>query len=316
MIFCGGVATLITFVTVILSVLAARNYSAFLFLGSPFISGLLVVFLYGLKYRTSFFMALTLSVLPTFFTGMMLLAVAFEGLLCLLMALPIAFILAVIGGLMGFALNKMIHPTKKIKKTQFYAVALVLPLLLLLEKQPLFVQPISTSITINASPSAVWPHILEFPRIPEPTSWWFHAGIAHPKGAVIKGTGVGAVRYCNFTTGPFVEPITAWEPPHRLAFDVAKQPPSMKEMSPWPNIHPPHLDGYFQSKRGEFRLIPLANGGTKVVGTTWYVMNIWPHAYWHLWSDMLLHAIHYEVLNHIKTQVESHKSTPSPTPKS
>jgi hypothetical protein len=90
----------------------------------------------------------------------------------------------------------------------------------------------------------------------------------------------------------------------------------MKEMSPWPNIHPPHLDGYFQSKRGEFRLIPLANGGTKVVGTTWYVMNIWPHAYWHLWSDMLLHAIHYEVLNHIKTQVETHQSTPPLTSKS
>jgi hypothetical protein len=35
------------------------------------------------------------------------------------------------------------------------------------------------------------------------------------------------VRYCVFSTGPFVEPITVWEPGRRLGFDVAQQPPPM-----------------------------------------------------------------------------------------
>ncbi len=319
--FCGGLVAMITTLTVLLSVYGIGDYGSFLFIGSPFLAGLLSVGLYGLRYTPNVKQILLLSLIPLGLAGVILLLSAIEGFICLMMALPLAGILGIIGGFMGYTIIYSFRPAEKEKpkrknRNKFYAVALALPLLLLFEKQPLFVQPISTSLIINAPPSAVWPYVIAFPKLPEPTSWWFHAGIAHPKGAVIKGTGVGAVRYCNFTTGPFVEPITAWEPPHRLAFDVAKQPPSMKEMSPWPNIHPPHLGGYFQSKRGEFRLIPLANGGTKVVGTTWYVMNIWPHAYWHLWSDMLLHAIHYEVLNHIKTQVESHKSTPSPTPKS
>ena len=43
--------------------------------------------------------------------------------------------------------------------------------------------------------------------------------------ARIEGEGVGAIRYCSFSTGDFVEPITAWEKPHRLAFDVVKNPP-------------------------------------------------------------------------------------------
>jgi len=38
----------------------------------------------------------------------------------------------------------------------------------------------------------------------------FRLGFASPQYARIEGTGVGAIRYCVFSTGPFVEPITAW----------------------------------------------------------------------------------------------------------
>ena len=37
------------------------------------------------------------------------------------------------------------------------------------------------------------------------------AGLAYPMRARIEGSGPGAVRYCEFSTGPFVEPIVTWD---------------------------------------------------------------------------------------------------------
>ena len=107
------------------------------------------------------------------------------------------------------------------------------------------------------------------------------------------------MRRCRFSTGDFVEPITVWDAPRRLAFSVREQPVPMKELSPWGGVHPPHLDGFLRSRRGEFRLERLAGGRTRLVGTTWYENRMWPAAYWRAWSDTLIHRIHLRVLRFV-----------------
>ena len=79
----------------------------------------------------------------------------------------------------------------------------------------------------------------------------------------------------------------------------------MKEMSPYPDIRPPHLDHYFSSKRGEFLLTELPGGRTRLAGTTWYRNRFWPQAYWQLWSDAIIHGIHLRVLEHVKRRSEA-----------
>ena len=106
------------------------------------------------------------------------------------------------------------------------------------------------------------------------------------------------MRYCEFSTGPFVEPITVWEPPNRLSFDVAKQPPSMREWSPYEVVHAPHVVGTMQSLRGEFRISALPNGRSRLQGTTWYRLKMSPDAYWTLFADEIVHVIHMRVLRH------------------
>jgi hypothetical protein len=110
---------------------------------------------------------------------------------------------------------------------------------------------------------------------------------------------IGAVRYCEFSTGPFVEPITAWEEARRLAFDVRSQPEPMHEWSPYQTLHAPHLLDGLQSRRGEFRLSALPGGRTRLEGTTWYTLDMFPQSYWTLWSDPLIASIHRRVLEHI-----------------
>jgi len=120
----------------------------------------------------------------------------------------------------------------------------------------------------NAPPERVWRHVIGFSKLPEPDPWYFKLGIAYPRRATIEGTGMGAVRRCEFSTGAFVEPVTVWDPPRRLAFDVESQPPPMHELSPYRHVHPPHLDGYLRCQRGEFRLVALPGGRTRLEGST------------------------------------------------
>ena len=116
---------------------------------------------------------------------------------------------------------------------------------------------------------------------------------------------MGAIRKCNFSTGTFVEPITTWDENHLLAFDVISQPPPMKELSPYKDINPPHLDNYLVSKKGQFLLSKLPDGKIRLEGTTWYYNKMWPEPYWRVWSDHIIHQIHLRVLNHIKSISEA-----------
>lgn len=79
----------------------------------------------------------------------------------------------------------------------------------------------------------------------------------------------------------------------------------LPELSPYAGLRPRHLHGFFRSVRGEFRLIPLPGGGTRLKGRTWYTVNIHPAGYWRWICDRILHAIHRRVLQHIRRQVEA-----------
>ena len=142
-------------------------------------------------------------------------------------------------------------------------------------------------------------------ELPPPPEWFFRLGIAYPQRARIDGEGVGAVRRCEFSTGPFVEPITVWDEPRRLEFAVTENPPPMHEWSPYRDLTPRHLHGYLVSRQGRFLLTPLAGGRTRLEGTTWYTNRMWPAPYWNLWSDHIIHRIHQRVLIHIQKLAEA-----------
>ncbi|MDP6740772.1 MAG: hypothetical protein QF404_12260, partial [Planctomycetota bacterium] len=161
------------------------------------------------------------------------------------------------------------------------------------------------AIEIDAPPQVVWENVVSFSELPPPDGWLLSTGIAYPLRARIEGQGVGAVRYCEFTTGPFVEPITHWDPPWRLSFDVQEQPDPMQEWSFYAHVNAPHLDESFHSVRGEFRLAALPHGRTRLEGSTWYVVDMGPAHYWKLWGDGIVHRIHERVLRHIKNLSEA-----------
>lgn len=281
------------------------EYGIALFILTPLLIGLGSTILYGFKRSITLKESRNIAFLTllTFTIGLFVFAI--EGAICIAMAAPIGVLLTWLGSLIGYAI---INKTPNNSSAAILLLIALIPTIAFIEKQnEPQLSSVVTSIIINADAETVWKNVVEFPELNEPTELLFKTGIAYPINARIKGTGIGAVRYCNFTTGSFVEPITGWNKPRLLKFDVVNQPEPMKEISFW-NIKAPHLNDYFISKQGQFKLIELPNGQTKLEGTTWYYHNIKPAFYWRLWSNYIIHQIHERVLNHIKVNSEKNKS--------
>lgn len=283
----------------VLSTFVAAQYGAALFVGTPFALGFFVGWILNRDQSVAWRTTIGVTTLGLLTSGAALMLFALEGLLCLAMAFPLAWVL----GTMGAVLGKLVGDAGHRGARGLGAVLVALPALLAFEtgapSRP--EREVITAIDVPAPPQAVWDSVVGWSELPaDNLPWFFAAGIAYPVRARLEGRGVGAVRYCEFSTGPFVEPITAWDEPNRLAFDVRSQPPAMHEWSFWDRVDAPHLEGFMVSHRGEFRLIDLGNGRTRLEGSTWYHLDIWPQAYWAPLADALLHSIHHRVLEHVR----------------
>jgi hypothetical protein len=251
------------------------------------------------------------ALLPIAILGIALLLVAMEGLICILMAAPIAAGLAALGGMLGHAIQET-HWMSRQSTSVLSVILLFLPAafgaerVAQLEPETFVVR---TAIEVNAPPEEVWRQVVAFSEIPPPMDLLFRSGIAYPIRAEISGTGPGAIRRCMFSTGAFVEPIEVWDEPQLLSFGVTSNPAPLNELTPYGHIEPRHLHGYFESKHGQFLLMALPGGRTRLEGTTWYRNAIWPAGYWRVWSDYIVHRIHLRVLEHIKKQVESERGS-------
>ena len=223
-----------------------------------------------------------------------------EGMICIMLTLPLAVPLGALGSWLVYRAEPSGAATSSV------AMLLLLPAASVTwdAKAPPPLFEVRTAMTIAAAPEQVWRHVVTFSELPEPQEWFFRAGLAYPKRARIDGSGPGATRYCEFSTGSFVEPIKVWNEPHLLRFSVTHNPAPMREWSPYGHVSPKHLHGYLISKQGQFRLTRLANDRTLLEGTTWYQHGLWPAEYWRWWSDAIIHRIHLRVLTHIRTLAE------------
>lgn len=283
------------------SISVIGQYGLALFIGAPFVMGLVSAYLTNDGQERTMGSTLAVSTLSVVLTAGALFAFAAEGLVCLVMAAPIGFVLSSLGALMGRSLAR----SRLVPQRVIGVLALPLPLFAGIDPPSTDFHDVESEIEVAASPDRVWPLVAAFPEIRSEPELLFRIGIAMPRFATIEGEGVGATRRCVFTTGEFVEPITVWDPPSRLAFSVTRQPRALSELTPYEALWAPHLDGHvLRVAEGEFRLIPLPDGGTRIVGRTRYALDMSPKAYWRAWGDGIIHRIHMRVLTHIKDMAE------------
>jgi hypothetical protein len=307
----AAVALLVTvpvgFATAVLGANVLRNYGWGTFVAIPFTIGSVAAFIYGIHQARSLAACIGVACLAVTLLGFALLALAVEGLFCLVMAIPLALPLAAFGGTCAYFVQKL--RWRQASGTAFVsALLLFAPGIEFMEHamaKPAPVFMVRTQLDVKAPPETVWKEVVAFTEIAPPTEWLFRAGIAYPIRAELVGSGVGAERHCVFSTGAFLEPIQVWDPPRHLKFSVTSNPPPMEEWTPYKHIEPPHLHGFLVSEGGQFLLTPLPDGGTRLEGTTWYQHGLWPAQYWKFWSDAIIHRIHLRVLRHIRDEAEA-----------
>jgi hypothetical protein len=301
-----GIAGTLLSVNIVLA-----TYGIGLFVALPFCLGLIAVVIYGYHEPHGYWSCIAVACASVAGLALLLLALAMEGIICLLMAAPIGTALAILGGSVGYFIQRRRWSDLQIQTT-FSAMLLFVPVLMGAEgvshpQAPLL--EVRTQIEISAPPATVWRFLTSFPTLPAPTEWPFRVGIAYPIRSTLQGTGLTARRECQFSSGNFVEPIRVWDENKRLVFSISGEPAVMEEMSPYGHIHTRHIDGqYFQAQDAEFVLTELPNGHTLLTGTSRYRNRMWPVAYWRLWSDAIVHQIHLRVFRHVKQLSEAAES--------
>ncbi|MGI4743803.1 MAG: hypothetical protein ACRYG7_52295 [Janthinobacterium lividum] len=296
-----------------LSVRQYESYGVTLFCLSPAICGFLANVLHqwarpatdGRIWVTT---RAVVGVLAVLVSLILLVSLKLEGFICVLMALPFALGLAALGAFVGEGVAAL---SSRARPLPVLGLVLVLyPAAQEYEvRHPAPNTPhlVTTQLAVAAPPARVWAALMQPVQYP-PATGLFRAGVVYPVStAFARDAATGArTLVCRYSQGLAHLPVVGWVPGRSLTFAVpaAHMPAPMREISPYPQIHAPHLHGYFQVDSGTFRLRPLPGGRTLLEARTVYRHTIGPRSYWQLWSDYLLDAMHQRVLATIKTQAE------------
>src|SRR5208282_4695186 len=149
------------------------------------------VLIFGYHRPRTYASCLGVACLSPLLLGLAMLAYAIEGLICLLMAAPLALLMAIMGGTLAYSLQRWRH-TPAAAPAVMGLVLLGLPLGMTLERRAQLDPPVfevTTSVEVDAPPETVWPNVIAFAELPPPGEFLFRAGVAYPMRAEITGTG-------------------------------------------------------------------------------------------------------------------------------
>ena len=293
---------LIILLAVAISALVFRAYGWGLFVLTPLVVGFTTGFLANRHELRSMKATNGLVLLAAALGCFGLILFALEGLICLIMAAPLAAIAAIAGG----ALGRSAARKGKAPMGPVYCIAL-LPLMFAVDAlyPPAVTMLTDESMLVDASPQQVWRAVTSEEPIREPATLVGKLGLAYPERAQFAGTGVGAIRTGYFSTGDAREQITEWKEGRRLGFVVLSQPPAMKEMSPYETVHAPHVDGYFETGETQFEIQPLGKDRSRLTIRAAHRLSIAPVVYWEPIARWAAQSNTRRVLRDLKVKAET-----------
>lgn len=286
---------------VLVSAVTFGAYGWGLFFLTPFTVGFTTAFLANRRTTIGSGRTIGLVLVALVLGGLSLVLFALEGAICIVLASPLAALVAVVGAGIG----RNLAAARNGHDRPLMAVAL-LPAVFALEAAipPSALFETHESIDTAAAPAAVWRALTSDAPIAVPPGLTGRAGLAYPLRGKLLGRGVGAARIGVFSTGLAHERVTAWEPGRLLAFRVVAQPPAMEEMSPYRRVHAPHVLGYFETGETRFTLRPLRGGGTHIDVAASHQLRIDPIPYWEPLARWAASANSRRVLVDLKNKAE------------
>lgn len=273
----------------------------------PCAIGAITVAFAPMRYKTSWKYGILVPIIPCTLLGIIAAFLAWEAWVCVVMALPVFWVMAGGTGAIFVWLFRRNHITEDKQNTLIGAI-LVLPFLLTpaegLLPQPDAFRTVETTVEINAPPAAVWQKITTVPQI-QPAEWRFTAfqalGLPMPVAATLDHEGVGGVRHATYTGGfAVLEPITAWEPNRHFSFEV--------HVDPQATIPAPlgAVGGkYFDVRQVGFTLEALSGGRTLLRLSSIHRVSTHFNFYAGLWTDFLMQDFQRYILGVLQARAEA-----------
>lgn len=294
-----------------------REYALVLISGAFLLSagiGSLLTVLVDPRAEKSFGELLTHAMVALLVIAVLTIALFTEGIVCIIMAVPILLP----GLVIGIAIALVTLRWWQNRYGAFMVVALpllVLPLEVRMD-WPDYQGHVSTEVIIAATPDVVWANTVEIPAI-DPAQLPFTPShdlmfFPRPVEARLDRHGAGATRFLTWTGGVhFRENITEWDQNRRLGWTFGFDPDSI----------PAEIDSHLRPDseasellRGEYVLEPTADGRTKLVLTTHYRVSLPWNGYGRWWANRLLTDFHSVVLDVVKQRAEADAAAaPSPS---
>ncbi len=236
-----------------------------------------------------------------------------EGLVCILMALPLWLAAGLGGGLATWIIHRRQRRLPEESGTARLKVAglLALPFALLYAEEtspPAWqTRTVTRSVEIAAGAQEVWPLLVAIPAIGlgEGIATFTHdtAGIPRPSEARLVARKGRLVREGRWGADiRFEERITALERGHRIAWDFAFPDDSVQRYTDH-HISP---DGpLLKIAQGGYTLTPLTDGRVRVTLSTTYRMRSRLGWYLEWWGEQMLGDVHDNVLAIIRQRAET-----------
>ena len=231
-----------------------------------------------------------------------------EGLICIVMFIPIALVAATVGGVAAGLIGRMVR--SRASRNASLACVVFLPFLITPFEHELLSQrdlrSVESAIDIKAPPLVIWSNIERVPAIHPAelqTSWSHAIGFPNPIEATLSKEGVGGVRNATFERGVlFIETVDTWEPQHHLGFSIRAQTAGIPKTTL--DEHVTVGGQYFDVLRGDYELEPLPNGTTRLHLRSLHRVSTDLNWYAHLWTDSIMRDLQVRILQVIRDRCE------------
>lgn len=238
-----------------------------------------------------------------------------EGLICIVMFMPVALVAATVGGVAAGLIARMVR--SRASRNASLACVMFFPFLITPFEHQLLSQrdlrSVESVIDIKAAPAVVWSNIERVPaiRTSELQPSWSHAiGFPNPVEATLSKEGVGGIRNATFEKGVFfIETVDDWDPQHHLGFSIRAQTASIPKTTL--DEHVTVGGQYFDVLHGDYELEPLPNGVTRLHLQSLHRVSTDLNWYAHLWTDSIMRDLQVRILQVIRDRCERQTADPT-----
>jgi len=224
----------------------------------------------------------------------LLLTAGFEGLVCVIMLLPIFIPVVLIGILIGYNLRKR---SLKADKKNIVKISLY-PLIVLLFSggiehffsKKYETAKVESTIYLPYDAATVYDFIKSVDTLEGEKSLLMNLGLSVPKKCVLEKEEVGAKRTCYFEDGTIEEKVTDIKRGEFIKMKVTDY----------------KLPGFKWLKFDDaIYLFDQKGDSTKLTRITTYQSQLKPRIYWEFWEKQAIEAQHEYVLNDLKRRLEA-----------